>query len=127
VLIGCSIAATVYDKSHDIIDNYQLTANTLETLSFILALFLHLLERRKSYNSSNILLLYWSIVVFPSAIKFRTIAFGCVEYEDIATLLYGSKLLASVLILCMECFHEAGIRLDDSNYVSYFFILKPIF
>ncbi|KAF9941981.1 hypothetical protein BGZ65_012859, partial [Modicella reniformis] len=97
-------------------------ASIFETLTLIFALNLTVVESKKNYLSSNVLLVYWLLLFIVSSVKLRTLTMGCplsiihlAKPRVIA--LHAGKVIDAVLIFALECVpREAGIRLDGDNF-----------
>ncbi|KAF9996575.1 Multidrug resistance-associated protein 1, partial [Entomortierella chlamydospora] len=134
-LIAISIATLAQDSfdygRHGIFHHIglELLSSLLEILSLVLALALTVVENKKSYLSSNVLLVYWLFLIITSSIKLRTLTLGC-PVEDLDGLgkpskrqqqliigLLSGKIIDAILVFSLECVHrDAGIQLGEDNY-----------
>ncbi|KAF9112024.1 hypothetical protein BGX27_004109 [Mortierella sp. AM989] len=134
-LITISISTLVQDRlessKHGIFHHFGLESlsSVIEIISLILALTLTIVENKKNYLSSNVLLVYWLLLIITSAIKLRTITMGCpVEIlnafgkpskhqQQLIVGLLSGKIIVALLVFSLECFHrDAGIQLGEDNY-----------
>ncbi|KAI1317577.1 hypothetical protein EDD11_008147 [Mortierella claussenii] len=112
-------------KSHHL--GLEFLSAILEIVSLFIALTLAFVEDRKSYLSSNVLLVYWPLLIISSGIKLRTLTMGCPisilhqtirprQHQVLVGLLSG-KILDAVLVFVLECIRkDAGIQLGEDNY-----------
>ncbi|KAF9128020.1 hypothetical protein BGW39_005426 [Mortierella sp. 14UC] len=128
-LIAISIASLVYDRQggkHGFFHHVGLEflAAIAEIVTLVFALVLTVVENKKNFLSSNVLLVYWLLFILSSAIKLRTLTFGCPlsilgEKKDlqIATGLLAGKIVDALLIFILECFRkDAGVQLGDDSF-----------
>ncbi|KAF9359131.1 hypothetical protein BGX26_000075 [Mortierella sp. AD094] len=134
-LITISIATLVQDRldssKHGIFHHIGLESlsSLLEILSLILALALAVVENKKNYLSSNVLLVYWLFLIITSAIKLRTLTLGCPvdilsglgkpskHQQQVIVGLLSGKIIDAILVFSLECVHrDAGIQLGEDNY-----------
>ncbi|KAF9359851.1 hypothetical protein BGX26_011228 [Mortierella sp. AD094] len=89
----------------------------IEIASQIFALALTIVENKKSFLSSNILLVFWLLLVSSTGAKLRTLVIGCPASDSTDTYLYGAKLALTVFIFSLETLRkDAGIRLGEDDY-----------
>ncbi|KAF9380569.1 hypothetical protein CPB97_008267 [Podila verticillata] len=98
----------------------ETVAGFIEIIGFIFALVLAMIENSKSFRSSNVLLVFWPLVIASTAIKLRTVLVECpidnnAHQEDgIEQCLVSAQLVLDVLVFALECVgKDAGIRLED--------------
>lgn len=128
-LIAISIATLVLDRHgskqgvfHDV--GLEFLAAIVEILTLVLALGLTVVENKKNYLSSNVLLVYWLLLILSSAIKLRTLTFGCPlsilgEKRDlqITVGLLSGKIADALLVFVLECVSkDAGVQLGDDSF-----------
>lgn len=101
-------------------------AGFIEIIGFMFALVLVMIENSKSFRPSNVLLVFWPLVIASTAIKLRTVMVECpidnnTHQEDgIEQCLVGAKLVLTMLVFALECVRkDAGIRLGDDVLVSF--------
>ncbi|KAI8353074.1 multi drug resistance-associated protein MRP [Mortierella sp. GBAus27b] len=100
-------------------------SSALEIIALVLALTLTIEENKKSRLSSNVLLVYWLLLVVVSGIKLRTLTMGCptsiihqsiLQHRVTPVTLLGGKVIDAILVFALECIPgDSGIRLDDDN------------
>ncbi|KAF8934648.1 hypothetical protein BGZ52_003729 [Haplosporangium bisporale] len=98
----------------------ETVAGFIEIIGFIFALVLAMIENSTSFRSSNVLLVFWPLVIASTATKLRTVLVECPidnnahqEY-GIEQCLVSAQLVLAVLIFALECVRkDAGIRLED--------------
>ncbi|KAF9435675.1 hypothetical protein BGZ76_005767, partial [Entomortierella beljakovae] len=134
-LIIISLSTLVLDRlesgKHAVSRHFGFEALSLllEFISLIFALSLALVENKKNYNSSNVLLIYWLLLIIVSGIKLRTITMGCPvdvlldpskpsSHNHYMTVgLLSGKIISAILVFTLECMHkDAGVQLGDDNY-----------
>ncbi|KAK3829999.1 MAG: multi drug resistance-associated protein MRP [Linnemannia gamsii] len=124
-LIAISIASLVHDRQgsfHHV--GLEFLAAIIEIVTLVFALVLTVVENKKNYLSSNVLLVYWLLLIFSSTVKLRTLAFGCPlsilgEKKDlqITTGLLVGKIADALLVFILECFRkDAGVQLGDDSF-----------
>ncbi|KAF9375104.1 hypothetical protein CPC16_000898, partial [Podila verticillata] len=98
----------------------ETVAGFIEIIGFIFALVLAMIENSTSFRSSNVLLVFWPLVIASTATKLRTVLVECpidnnVHQEyGIEQCLVSAQLVLAVLIFALECVRkDAGIRLED--------------
>ena len=95
----------------------------LEVLVLAFALALTILENKKSFLSSNTLLVFWPLSMIATGIRLRTLIIGCPSSSQIDINLYGGKLALTFLVFVLESVRkDAGIRLGEDDFVSDFFL-----
>ncbi|KAF9140391.1 hypothetical protein BGX30_006561, partial [Mortierella sp. GBA39] len=95
-----------------------------EIATLILAFGLTVAENKKNYLSSNVLLVYWLLFILSSAVKLRTLTFGCPlsilsEKKDLQVTvgLLAGKIADALLVFVLECFRkDAGVQLGDDSF-----------
>ncbi|KAF9178380.1 hypothetical protein BGZ50_007768, partial [Haplosporangium sp. Z 11] len=92
-------------------------SSIVEDLILVFAFTLTVVENKKSFRSSNVLLIFWLLLIAITGTKFRTLTMDCPASEIILNVLYGIKLFLAVFIFALECIHkDTGIRLGDEDY-----------
>lgn len=107
----------------------ETVAGFIEIIGLIFALMLAVVENSRSFHSSNVLLVFWPLVITSTAIKLRTELVQCPidnnthqGNDGIEECLVSVKLVLSVLVFALECVcKDAGIRLGQDMHVSFFF------
>ncbi|KAK3829900.1 MAG: ATP-binding cassette transporter 1 [Linnemannia elongata] len=123
-LIAISIVSLVLDRidnKHGFFHNIGLEflAAIGEIVTLILAFGLTV-----NYLSSNVLLVYWLLLILSSAVKLRTLTFGCPlsilsEKKDLQVTvgLLAGKISDAILVFVLECFSkDAGVQLGDDSF-----------
>lgn len=96
----------------------------LEVLVLAFALALTVLENKKSFLSSNILLVFWPLSMVATGIRLRTLIIGCPSTSQIDINLFGGKLALTFLVFVLETMRtDAGIQLGEDDFVRFFFRL----
>ncbi|OAQ30743.1 ATP-binding cassette transporter 1 [Linnemannia elongata AG-77] len=128
-LIAISTISLVFDRTgnkngffHNI--GLEFLAAIGEIVVLLLAFGLTVVENKKNYLSSNVLLVYWLLFILSSAVKLRTLTFGCPlsilsEKEDLQVTvgLLAGKIADALLVFVLECFRkDAGIQLGDDSF-----------
>ncbi|KAF9941830.1 hypothetical protein BGZ67_003920 [Mortierella alpina] len=95
----------------------EFLSSLVEVLALVLAFVLTVIENRKSFLSSNVLLVFWLLSIASTGIKLRTLALGCAGGNTTETVMYGAKITLTALIFALECIRkDAGVRLDEEDY-----------
>ncbi|KAF8948965.1 hypothetical protein BGZ47_000640 [Haplosporangium gracile] len=128
-LIAISTASLVYDRlgsKHGFFHHigFEFLAAIGEIVTLFLAFGLTVVENKKNYLSSNVLLIYWLLFILSSAVKLRTLTFGCPlsildEKKDIqiTVALLAGKIADALLVFILECFRkDAGVQLGDDSF-----------
>lgn len=103
-------------------------------MTLVLAFGLTVVEHKKNYLSSNVLLVYWLLFIFSSSIKLRTLTFGCPlsilsDKKDlqVTVCLLTGKIADALLVFILECFSkDPGVQLGDDSFVSVLPLSPPI-
>lgn len=106
----------------------ETVAGFIEIIGFIFALVLAVIENSRSFRSSNVLLVFWLLVIVSTAIKLRTVLVRCPidsnghqEEDSIEECLVSVKFVLSALVFALECVRkDAGIRLGQDMHVRFF-------
>ncbi|KAG0263291.1 hypothetical protein BG011_009020 [Mortierella polycephala] len=147
VLVALSIASLVLDRvissnkhgnKHGFFHHVgpEFLSAALEIFTLIFAFALTLMENKKHYRSSDVLLVYWLLLIMATVIKLRTLAMGCPtsllniydstgsgkgrgrkrQYQAAVGLLCARIIVATV-VFALECVHkDIGVQLSDDNY-----------
>ncbi|KAG0343296.1 hypothetical protein BG000_000015 [Podila horticola] len=102
----------------------ETVAGFIEIIGLIVALMLAVVENSRSFHSSNVLLVFWPLVITSTAIKLRTELVQCPidnnthqGNDGIEECLVSVKLVLSVLVFALECVcKDAGIRLGQDMH-----------
>ncbi|KAF9584556.1 hypothetical protein BGW38_006031, partial [Lunasporangiospora selenospora] len=104
LLVGLAgVSALLYALSGPI--GVEFTAAIVEFLALALALVLALCENRKTYRSSDVLLLFWPLFMIISLVRLRTLVSDCAFAHSSANLLLPVSLTSqasedAILIIC---------------------------
>ncbi|KAF8928276.1 hypothetical protein BGZ58_009765 [Dissophora ornata] len=114
VVASIAIVEEQFRNSHVSI---EFLSSVIEEAALIFALVLTIVENKKSFLSSNVLLIFWLLSSAASGAKLRTLVLGCPasDFNEIA--LSSTKLALTLLVFALECLRkDAGIRLDEDDY-----------
>ncbi|GJJ71293.1 ATP-binding cassette, subfamily C (CFTR/MRP), member 1 [Entomortierella parvispora] len=120
-LLGVTIALVVVDQFNHKESSFGMEAASamLEVLVLAFALALTVLENKKSFLSSNTLLVFWPLSMIATGIRLRTLVIGCPSTSQIDTQLYGAKFALTFLVFVLECARkDAGIRLGEDDFTK---------
>ncbi|KAG0064382.1 hypothetical protein BGZ92_005786, partial [Podila epicladia] len=88
----------------------ETAAGFIEIIGFIFALVLAVIENSRSLRASNVLLVFWLLVIASTAIKLRTVLVQCPidssghqEEDGTEKCLVSVKFALSVLVFGLEC------------------------
>ncbi|KAF9093229.1 hypothetical protein BGX29_010035 [Mortierella sp. GBA35] len=128
-LIAISTASLVHDRfgnKHGFFHHIGLEflSSVVEIVTLVLALGLTVVENKKNHLSSNVLLVYWLLLILSATVKLRTLTFGCPlsilgEKKDhqVTVGLLAGKIADALLVFILECFRkDAGIQLGDDSF-----------
>ncbi|KAF9191139.1 hypothetical protein BGZ51_007720 [Haplosporangium sp. Z 767] len=143
ILVVLSIASLVLDRvifsnKHGFFHHIgpEFLSATLEIFTLIFAFALTLMENKKHYRSSDVLLVYWLLLIMATIIKLRTLTMGCStslfniygsdsseksrrrkrQYQATVGLLCASVVI-EIGVFALECVHkDSGVQLSDDNY-----------
>ncbi|KAI1318942.1 hypothetical protein EDD11_005376 [Mortierella claussenii] len=88
----------------------------IEVAALIFAWGLTAVENKKSFLSSNVLLVFWLLLIASTLTKLRTLALGCPIHNLVQVSLYGVRLALTVLVFALESMRkDAGIRLGEDD------------
>ncbi|KAF9583122.1 hypothetical protein BGW38_010208 [Lunasporangiospora selenospora] len=116
----------------------ELVISAMEMAALPLAFVLTVVENQKSYRSSNVLLLFWLLLLVSSLIKLRTLTLGCAPKIALGSLstfasphdddhgqrrdpqkrvgFLGVKALGILFVFILECLHkDSGIQLGEND------------
>ncbi|KAF9329230.1 hypothetical protein BG006_007662 [Podila minutissima] len=118
-----SLRAFLLDQKHTHV-RMETVASFIEINGFIFALVVAMIENSRSFRSSNVLLVFWLLVIVSTAIKLRTVLVRCPtdsnghqEEDSIEERLVSVKSVLSVLVFVLECVRkDAGIRLGQDMH-----------
>ncbi|KAG0202488.1 hypothetical protein BGX28_005009 [Mortierella sp. GBA30] len=112
--------ATIISHRHQNIKaaiSLEFLSSIVEVVALASAFLLTIVENRKSFLSSNVLLVFWLLVIVVTGVKLRTLTLGCVASDSTDSTLYGTKLLLTTLIFALECVRkDAGVHLGDDDF-----------
>ncbi|KAF9586459.1 hypothetical protein BGW38_004536 [Lunasporangiospora selenospora] len=93
-------------------------SSVAEVAAFVLALALTVVENKKSFLSSDVLLIYWLAVILNSGVRLRTLLMGCSEdVTQTELVLQGAKLALVILVFSFECVRkDSGVQLGDEDF-----------
>ncbi|KAG0004492.1 hypothetical protein BGZ80_000819, partial [Entomortierella chlamydospora] len=116
-LISTTVVIQVLRWNFDPSASLESLSAVIEITSLIFALALTTIENKKSFLSSNVLLVFWLLLTINTGVKLRTLVMGCPASDSTDSYLYGAKLALAVFIFSLETLRkDAGIRLGEDDY-----------
>ncbi|KAF9435665.1 ATP-binding cassette, sub-C (CFTR MRP), member 9 [Entomortierella beljakovae] len=116
-LLSTTVIILVLQLNADFSASVEFLSAIIEVSSLIFALVLTVVENKKSFLSSNVLLIYWLLLICTTATKLRTLALGCPASDFKEITLYITKLAISFIVFLLESIgKDAGIRLGEDDY-----------
>ncbi|CAO3569188.1 unnamed protein product [Mortierella alpina] len=116
-IVALTILATVMIVHYRVAISLESISSLVEVTALVLAFVLTVIENRKSFLSSNVLLIFWLLLITSTGIKLRTVAFGCTVGSTTEITMYGAKLILTTLIFALECARkDVGVRLDEEDF-----------
>ncbi|KAG0054044.1 hypothetical protein BGZ83_012033 [Gryganskiella cystojenkinii] len=105
----------------------EFLSSVFEIVALVIALGLTIAENKKTFLSSNVLLVFWLLSIIASGIKLRTLTLGCPssllfsdedgeKKRQLRTIvgLLSAKIVGTILVFALECVRkDAGIQLGD--------------
>ncbi|KAG0347607.1 hypothetical protein BG004_007368 [Podila humilis] len=120
--IGCLIAMAVSSivleriRNSDSSAGLEFLASLVEVAALVFALFLTMIENKKSFLSSDVLLLFWLATIITAGVKLRTVALSCPASDSTDMALVIAKISMTVLVFALECIRkDAGIQLGQHD------------
>jgi len=104
-------------------------SSILEIVALVFAFALTVVESKKTFLSSSVLLVFWLLSILASGVKLRTLAMGCPSsahaigdekrrHLQAVVCLLITKVVGTILVFALECVRrDAGIQLGDETYV----------
>ncbi|KAF9100932.1 hypothetical protein BGX27_000181 [Mortierella sp. AM989] len=117
VLISTAIATQVLRWKVDANSSIEFISAIIEIAFLTFALALTVVENKKNFLSSNILLVFWLLLISSTGVKLRTLVLGCPTSDSIETYLYAAKFALAILVFSLETIRkDAGVYLGEDDY-----------
>lgn len=95
-------------------------ASALEILALTFAFYLAVVENKKSYLASDVLLLFWLLSFAVTAVRFRTLFSSCHGGASLIERGFvGGRLALFLIVFVLESIRrDTRIHLDEDGHVS---------